>query len=57
MCGTGPRAEERVEPSDSYCGIYCGACSILNHGETGRGDGFIACCSSVPQEELACGAR
>jgi hypothetical protein len=40
---------------DSYCGIYCGACSVLSHGETGRGDGFIACCGSVPQRELACG--
>jgi hypothetical protein len=40
---------------DSYCGIYCGACSILNHGETGRGDEFIACCDSVPEKELACG--
>jgi len=40
---------------DSYCGIYCGACSILNHGETGRGDEFIACCASVPEKELACG--
>lgn len=40
---------------DSYCGIYCEACSILRHGETGRGDGFTACLGSVPQEELACG--
>jgi Protein of unknown function (DUF3795) len=40
---------------DAYCGIYCGACSVLRHGETGRSDGFIACCGSVPQGELACG--
>jgi hypothetical protein len=41
--------------SDSYCGIYCGACSVRRHGETGCGDGFIACCGSVPKSELACG--
>jgi hypothetical protein len=39
---------------DTYCGIYCGACSISSHGETGREDGFIACCPGVPKEELAC---
>ena len=41
--------------SNSYCGIYCGACSILMHGETSRADGFAACLGSVPKEELACG--
>lgn len=25
----------KVNP-DSYCGIYCGACSVRTHGETGR---------------------
>ena len=40
---------------DTYCGIYCGACSILRHGETGHGDGLVACCGSVPKEGLACG--
>jgi hypothetical protein len=40
--------------NDSYCGIYCGACSIRKHGETGDGDAFIACCGSVPKSELAC---
>jgi hypothetical protein len=40
---------------DSYCGIYCGACSILVLGETGKADGFIACCKSIPQNEMKCG--
>ena len=40
--------------NDSYCGIYCGACSIRKHGETGDGDAFIACCGSVPKSELTC---
>lgn len=40
---------------DAYCGIYCGACSIVMHGETGRADGFAACLGSVPRAELACG--
>jgi len=40
---------------DSCCGIYCGACSVLRHGETGHGDGFVACCGSVAKEEIACG--
>jgi len=40
---------------DSYCGIYCGSCPILRHGETGRADAFIECCGGVPKEELACG--
>jgi hypothetical protein len=39
---------------DSYCGIYCGACSVYVHGETGRADGFVACLGSVPKEEIAC---
>jgi hypothetical protein len=40
---------------DTYCGIYCGACSIVMHGETGRADGFADCLGSVPKEDLACG--
>jgi hypothetical protein len=40
---------------DSYCGIFCGACSVRSHGETGRGDRLITCCGSVPKSELACG--
>ena len=40
---------------DTYCGIYCGACSIAMHGETGRADGFVACLGSVPKEDLVCG--
>jgi len=40
---------------DTYCGIYCGACSIAMHGETGRADGFAACLGSVPTGELVCG--
>lgn len=39
---------------DSYCGIYCGACSVLRHGVTGRGDGFVACLGRVPKDEIAC---
>ncbi|MRR18545.1 MAG: DUF3795 domain-containing protein, partial [Deltaproteobacteria bacterium] len=40
---------------DTYCGIYCGACSIVTHAETGCTDAFAACLKSVPKEELACG--
>jgi len=40
---------------ETYCGIYCGACSVLVHGETGRADGFVACCGKLPKAELACG--
>ena len=40
---------------DTYCGIYCGACSIAMHGETGRADGFAASLGSVPKEDLICG--
>ncbi|TAL17845.1 DUF3795 domain-containing protein [bacterium] len=40
---------------DSYCGIYCGACSILVHSRTGRSDRFIDCCPKLPEGELACG--
>jgi hypothetical protein len=40
---------------DTYCGIYCGACSIALYGETGLADGFVACLGSVPKEDLACG--
>lgn len=40
---------------DSYCGIYCGACSVAMHGVTGRADGFVACLGSVPKADLACG--
>jgi hypothetical protein len=43
----------RVNP-DSYCGIYCGACSVCAHGQTGRADGYVACLGSVPKEEIAC---
>jgi hypothetical protein len=42
-------------PGDSYCGIYCGACSILRRAETGRGDAFTACLAGVPEKDLACG--
>ena len=45
---------DRFNP-DTYCGIYCGACSIVMRSETGRTDGFAACLGSVPKEELACG--
>jgi hypothetical protein len=40
---------------DTFCGIYCGACSVAAYGRTGRADGFVACLTSVPREELACG--
>jgi hypothetical protein len=40
---------------DTYCGIYCGACSIAMHGRTGRADEFAACLGSVPKEDLLCG--
>jgi hypothetical protein len=39
---------------DTYCGIYCGACSIVMHGETGRADRFAACLGSLPKKDLAC---
>lgn len=40
---------------DSYCGIYCGACSIAMRGETGRADALAACLGNLPREEFACG--
>src|SRR5512136_883921 len=40
---------------DAYCGIYCGACSIAMHSQTGRADEFAVCLGRVPKEELACG--
>ena len=39
---------------DTYCGIYCGACSIAIHEKTGLTDEFAACLGSVPKEDLAC---
>jgi len=40
---------------DTYCGIYCGACSIAMYSKTGRADEFVACLGGVPKEELSCG--
>lgn len=40
---------------DTYCGIYCGACSIAMCGKTGLTDDFAACLGSVPKEDLSCG--
>jgi hypothetical protein len=40
---------------DAYCGIYCGACSIVMRGKTGRADDFAACLGGVPSWDLACG--
>ena len=40
---------------DTYCGIYCGACSIATYGRTGHADGFAACLGGVPREEFVCG--
>jgi len=48
------RNMNKVNP-DSYCGIFCGACSVAMHGVTGRADGFVACLGGVPGQELACG--
>jgi hypothetical protein len=40
---------------DSYCGIYCGACSIARRGQTGRADAFVACfAGGIPAADLAC---
>jgi hypothetical protein len=39
---------------DTYCGIYCGACSVLMHGRTGRADAFAACLGRVPKDGIAC---
>jgi len=44
---------EDVNP-DTYCGIYCGACSIAAYGRAGRIDSFTACLGSVPKGELVC---
>ena len=43
-----------MEHGESYCGIYCGACSILRHGETGARDSFIDCCPKLPEGKLSC---
>ena len=40
---------------DTYCGLYCGACSIAMFGQTGRADGLAACLGSVPSADLVCG--
>jgi hypothetical protein len=40
---------------DTYCGIYCSACSVAMQGKTGLTDGFAACLGSVPKEDIACG--
>lgn len=40
---------------DTYCGIYCGACSVAAYGRTGHADGFAACLANIPREELVCG--
>ncbi len=39
---------------DTYCGSYCGACSIATYSKTGRTDAFVACLGGVPKEDLAC---
>jgi Protein of unknown function (DUF3795) len=43
-----------VTPGDSYCGIFCGACSVARYGETHRGDAFTACLGIVTAKDLAC---
>ena len=40
--------------SDTYCGIYCGACSVAMYGKTGLTDDFTACLGSLPKEGIAC---
>jgi hypothetical protein len=40
---------------ETYCGRYCGACSIAMCGKTGLTDEFAACFGSVPKEDLSCG--
>lgn len=40
---------------DTYCGIYCGACSVAMYGKTGCADNFVACLGGVPKEALTCG--
>ena len=39
---------------DSFCGIYCGACSVRRFDETGRADGFVSCLADIPEDEIAC---
>lgn len=40
---------------DTYCGLFCGACSIAMQGKAGTTDQFAACIRSVPKEDLVCG--
>jgi hypothetical protein len=40
--------------NDSFCGIYCDACSVRRFGETGRADGFVSCLGNVPADKIAC---
>jgi DNA-binding transcriptional ArsR family regulator len=40
---------------DSYCGLYCGACSGRRHGESGCSDGYvkqIAVALNLPQRTV-----
>ncbi len=53
VCGEA-ECEEMGTNGDSYCGIYCGACSVLVHGETEQRDAFIGCLKGVPDSELRC---
>lgn len=39
---------------DSYCGLYCGSCSIFMRTRSGVSDSFIDCCPTLPEGELAC---
>ncbi len=39
---------------DTYCGIYCGSCSVAMCGSSGHSDVFAACLGNIPKEELAC---
>ena len=39
---------------DTYCGIYCGACSVAMYGKTGHTDNFSSCLGSVPKDDIVC---
>ena len=47
------RSMNEINP-DTYCGLYCGACSVAVYGKTGQADNFIACIKGVPREAFSC---
>ncbi len=52
--GSGTAGRNEAHQGDSFCGIYCGACSVLVHGETAKADGFASCCKGIPRSALRC---